>query len=79
MHANYVALTIVAVYIIGLGIVTSIIQRSVKTANVFTSGTTGKTGVPAVLVGMMLMSEFIGTSASVGTAQEAYKFGISAA
>lgn len=79
MHANYVALAIVAVYIIGLGIVTSIIQRSVKTANVFTSGTTGKTGVPAVLVGMMLMSEFIGTSASVGTAQEAYKFGISAA
>ena len=79
MHANYVALGIVAVYIIGLGIVTSIIQRSVKTANVFTTGTTGRTGVPAVLVGMMLMSEFIGTSASVGTAQEAYKFGISAA
>lgn len=78
MHANYVALAIVAVYIIGLGIVTSVIQRSVKTANVFTSGTTGKTGVPAILVGMMLMSEFIGTSASVGTAQEAYKHGISA-
>jgi SSS family solute:Na+ symporter len=79
MHANYVALAIVAVYIVGLGIVTSIIQRSVKTANVFTTGTSGKTGVPAILVGMMLMSEFIGTSASVGTAQEAYKFGISAA
>jgi len=78
MHANYVALAIVAVYIVGLGIVTSIIQRSVKTANVFTTGTTGRTGVPAVLVGMMLMSEFIGTSASVGTAQEAFKVGISA-
>ncbi|WP_436436167.1 sodium:solute symporter family transporter, partial [Enterococcus faecium] len=38
----------------------------------------GRTGVPAILVGMMLMSEFIGTSASVGTAQEAYKVGISA-
>ncbi len=78
MHANYIALAIVAIYIIGLGIVTSIIQRSVKTANTFTTGTTGKTGVPAILVGMMLMSEFIGTSASVGTAQEAYKHGISA-
>ena len=78
MHANYVALAIVAIYIVGLGIVTSIIQRSVKSAITFTTGTTGKTGVPAILVGMMLMSEFIGTSASVGTAQEAYKFGISA-
>ncbi|WJR80999.1 sodium:solute symporter family protein [Bradyrhizobium sp. NP1] len=78
MHPNYVALAIVAIYIIGLGVVTSIIQRSVKTANTFTTGTTGKTGVPAVLVGLMLMSEFIGTSASVGTAQEAYKLGISA-
>lgn len=78
MHPNYVALAMVAIYIIGLGIVTSIIQRSVKTANTFTTGTTGKTGVPAVLVGLMLMSEFIGTSASVGTAQEAYKLGISA-
>ena len=78
MHANYVALAIVAVYIIGLAIVTGILQRSVKSANTFTSGTTGRTGVPAILVGMMLMSEFIGTSASVGTAQEAYKVGISA-
>lgn len=78
MHANYVALAIVAVYIIGLGIVTGLLQRSVKSANTFTSGTTGRTGVPAILVGMMLMSEFIGTSASVGTAQEAFKVGISA-
>ena len=47
-------------------------------AATFTSGTTGS-GVPAILVGLMLTSEFIGTSASVGTAQEAYTFGISAA
>lgn len=78
MHANYVAIGIVAVYIVGLAIVTGVLQRSVKSANTFTSGTTGRTGVPAVLVGMMLMSEFIGTSASVGTAQEAFKVGISA-
>jgi SSS family solute:Na+ symporter len=79
MHTNYLALAIVIAYMIGLGLLTSVIQRSVNTTTTFTSGTTGHSGVPAVLVGLMLMSEFIGTSASVGTAQEAYKFGISAA
>jgi solute:Na+ symporter, SSS family len=78
MNANYVALAIVAIYIAGLGAVTSVIQRSVKTTSIFTTGTAGKTGVPTVLVGLTLMSEFIGTSASVGTAQEAYQRGISA-
>jgi SSS family solute:Na+ symporter len=78
MQTNYVALAIVAAYMAGLGLLTSIVQRSVTTATTFTSGTTGS-GVPAVLVGLMLMSEFIGTSASVGTAQEAYAAGISAA
>lgn len=78
METKYLAIAIVAIYIVGLAIITGFLQRSVKTAGTFTSGTTGSTGVPAVLVGMMLMSEFIGTSAIVGTAQEAYKFGISA-
>jgi SSS family solute:Na+ symporter len=79
MHTNYLALAIVIGYMVGLGLLTSFIQRSVNTTTTFTSGTTGHSGVPAVLVGLMLMSEFIGTSASVGTAQEAYKLGISAA
>jgi SSS family solute:Na+ symporter len=78
MQTNYVALAVVAAYMAGLGLLTSFVQRSVTTATTFTSGTTGS-GVPAVLVGLMLMSEFIGTSASVGTAQEAYVSGISAA
>src|SRR6202044_3182559 len=78
MHTNYTALAIVLIYMGGLGFLTSIVQKSVRTATTFTSGTTGS-GVPAVLVGLMLMSEFIGTSASVGTAQEAYVSGISAA
>lgn len=78
MHANFVALVIVAVYVIGLAVITGFLQRSVKSAKTFASGTTGHNGVPAVLVGFVLMSEFIGTSASVGTAQEAYKVGISA-
>ena len=79
MHTNYLALAIVIGYMVGLGLLTSFIQRSVNTTTTFTSGTSGHAGVPAVLVGLMLMSEFIGTSASVGTAQEAFKFGISAA
>jgi len=77
MQTNYVALAVVLAYMAGLGLLTSIVQRSVTTATTFTSGTTGSR-VPAVLVGLMLMSEFIGTSASVGTAQEAYVSGISA-
>ena len=78
MHANYLALAIVLGYMVSLGLLTTFIQRSVTTTTTFTSGTSGHSGIPAVLVGLMLMSEFIGTSASVGTAQEAYKFGISA-
>jgi solute:Na+ symporter, SSS family len=78
MQTNYVALAIVVAYMAGLGLLTSIVQRSVTSATTFTSGTVGS-GVPAVLVSLMLMSEFIGTSASVGTAQEAYVVGISAA
>ena len=78
MQPNYVALAIVVAYMAGLGLLTTIVQRSVTSAATFTSGKTGA-GVPSVLVGLMLMSEFIGTSASVGTAQEAYVVGIAAA
>jgi solute:Na+ symporter, SSS family len=78
MQPNYMALAIVIAYMAGVGLLTGIVQRSVTDTTTFTSGRTGS-GVPAVFVGMMLMSEFIGTSASVGTAQEAYVFGISAA
>jgi len=79
METSYLALAIVGGYITALGVLTSIIQLSVTTTTSFTSGTKGGAPVPAVLVGLMLTSEFIGTSASVGTAQEAYLFGISAA
>jgi SSS family solute:Na+ symporter len=78
MHTNYLALAIVITYVICLGLLTGAVQRSVTTTATFTSGTSGHSGIPAILVGLMLMSEFIGTSVSVGTAQEAYRFGISA-
>ena len=78
MHTNYLALAIVVGYIVCLGLLTSVIQRSVTTAATFTSGTSGHSSIPAVLVGLMLLSEAIGTSISVGTTQEAYRVGISA-
>jgi SSS family solute:Na+ symporter len=78
MQTNYLALTIVVAYMVSLGGLTTVVQRSVTSTTTFTSGKSGHSTVPAVLVGLMLMSEFIGTSASVGTAQEAYQFGISA-
>jgi SSS family solute:Na+ symporter len=78
MQTNYLALAIVAAYMVSLGVLTTLVQRSVTSTTTFTSGTSSHSSVPAVLVGLMLMSEFIGTSASVGTAQEAYQFGISA-
>jgi solute:Na+ symporter, SSS family len=78
MQPNHLALAIVIGYMVSLGLLTTVVQRSVTTTTTFTSGTSGHSGIPAVLVGLMLMSEFIGTSASVGTAQEAYRFGISA-
>src|SRR6202035_5263399 len=78
MQTNYLALAIVIGYMVSLGLLTTVIQRSVSTTATFTAGTSAFWGVPAVLVGLTLMFEFIGTSASVGTAQEAYKFGISA-
>ena len=53
MHTNYAALAIVLIYMGGLGFLTSIVQKSVRTAATFTSGTTGS-GVPAVLVGLKI-------------------------
>jgi SSS family solute:Na+ symporter len=78
MQTNYLALAIVAAYMVSLGVLTTVVQRSVTSTTTFTSGKSGHSTVPAALVGLMLMSEFIGTSASVGTTQEAYQFGISA-
>jgi SSS family solute:Na+ symporter len=66
----------VAAYMLVLAGISYVVRRSSKTSAGFTGG--GRT-FPAVLIGFLLMSEFIGTSATVGTAQSAYSFGISAA
>jgi SSS family solute:Na+ symporter len=77
MHqANWTVLSLTAVYMAGMGLISYYAKRLTHTA---TSFTTGGTAYPAVLVGFLLMSEFIGTTASIGTTQAAYKWGISAA
>ena len=76
MHANWTVLSLTVVYMVVMGGISYYAKRLTHTAKAFTSG---GTGYPAVLVGFLLMSEFIGTTASVGTTQAAYKWGISAA
>ena len=46
MQTNYLALAIVIAYIVCLGLLTSVVQRSVTTAATFTSGTNGHSGCP---------------------------------
>lgn len=63
-------------YMVALAFVSYASRKHARTAASFSSG-----GVhyPAMLIGFLLMSEFIGTAASVGTAEAGYKVGISAA
>jgi SSS family solute:Na+ symporter len=75
-HANWTVLSLTAVYMLAMGVISYYAKRLTHTAKGFT---TGGTSYAAVLVGFLLMSEFIGTTASVGTVQTAYKWGISAA
>jgi SSS family solute:Na+ symporter len=76
MQANWTVLSLTIVYMAAMGVISYYAKRLTHTAKGFT---TGGTSYPAVLVGFLLMSEFIGTTASIGTTQAAYKWGISAA
>lgn len=76
MEANWTAMSLAVVYILAMGVISYAARRFSNTAHNFTSG---GTTYPTILVGFLLMSEFIGTTASVGTAQASYKWGISAA
>jgi SSS family solute:Na+ symporter len=66
----------VAGYMALLAGISYVARKSSKTSEGFTNG--GRS-FPAFLIGFLLMSEFIGTSATLGTAQSAYDVGISAA
>jgi SSS family solute:Na+ symporter len=76
MASSWLVLTIVAAYMVVLALISLWVRRSTQSAKNFTTG--GK-DFPAVLIGFLMMSEFIGTTASIGTAQAGYTYGISAA
>jgi SSS family solute:Na+ symporter len=76
LTANWTIMWVTLVYMAGLGLISFYVKRYARSARTFT---TGDASFPALLIGFLLMSEFIGTAASVGTAQAAYSYGISAA
>jgi SSS family solute:Na+ symporter len=76
MDSVLIVLLIVVAYMVALAAISFFARRSSRTSESFASG--GRV-FPAILIGFLLMSEFIGTSATIGTAQEAYTVGISAA
>jgi SSS family solute:Na+ symporter len=76
MSSAWIVLLMVAGYMALLAVISVVARRSSRTSEGFASGARV---FPAVLIGFLLMSEFIGTSATLGTAQKAYTAGISAA
>ncbi len=67
MESAWLVLVIVAIYVAVLAVISFLSRRSSRTSESFAGG--GK-AFPAVLVGFLLASEFIGTSATIGTAQK---------
>lgn len=76
MSSSAIILSISGAYILLLALISVFVGRKSRSSESFTTG--GKS-FPAILIGLLMASEFIGTSASLGTAQGAYKYGISAA
>ncbi|WP_032631719.1 sodium:solute symporter family protein [Pseudomonas syringae] len=76
MGSSWLVLSITVLYMFALALISYAVRRHSRSAANYT---TGGSHFPAVLIGFLMMSEFIGTTASVGTAQAAYTSGISAA
>ena len=76
MSSAWTVLFMVAGYMVVLATISVVVRRASRTSEGFATG--GRV-FPAVLIGFLLMSEFIGTSATLGTAQKSYSVGISAA
>lgn len=75
MDSVWVVFVITIGYLAVLALISFVVRRHSRTSSSYTTG--GK-AFPAVFIGLLLASEFIGTSASMGTAQEAFSVGISA-
>ncbi|MGO1972048.1 MAG: sodium:solute symporter family protein [Propionibacteriaceae bacterium] len=63
-------------YVVVLAFVSWRLRRTGRTSDGFISG---GAAFPAILIGCLMASEFIGTSASLGTAQGAFEYGVSSA
>lgn len=75
MTPTWIVLLMVVGYMVVMAAISFVVRRSSRTSEGFAGG--GRV-FPAALIGFLLMSEFIGTSATLGTAQKAYTAGISA-
>ncbi|MCU1626636.1 MAG: sodium:solute symporter [Pseudonocardia sp.] len=76
MGSLWIVGLVLVLYMGVLGLISWWARRSSNSAEGFA---TGGRAFPAVLVGFLLASEFLGSTASVGTAQSAHEHGISAA
>ncbi|GAB3464532.1 sodium:solute symporter family protein [Streptomonospora sediminis] len=76
MDSTWLIVAVIVLYLAVMAVISFTSARSAKTPKSFADG--GRV-FPAVFIGFLLGSEFIGTSATIGTAQEAYSSGISSA
>ncbi|MET0288068.1 MAG: sodium:solute symporter family protein [Pseudoxanthomonas sp.] len=76
MSSNLTVFAVTGLYIFGLAAISFLVRRHSRSSSAYTSG---GGHFPAVLIGFLMLSEFIGTAVSIGTAQAGYQTGISAA
>jgi len=71
-----IILSLTVAYFVVMTLIGYAVRKHARTSEGFTSG--GRS-FPAYLIGALLLSEFIGSSVSIGTAQKGFEVGISAA
>lgn len=76
MSHTAIIVAITVVYIVVLAVISVGVRKSARTSSGFA---TGARVFPSVFIGFLMASEFIGTSATLGTAQRSFEVGISAA
>lgn len=69
------ALLVTGLYVVGLAAISFWVRRHARSSGAYTDG---GGHFPAALIGFLMLSEFIGTAVSIGTAQTGYQVGISA-
>ena len=69
------ALLVTGIYVVGLAAISLWVRRHARSSGAYTDG---GGHFSAALIGFLMLSEFIGTAVSIGTAQTGYQIGISA-